>query len=189
MIKHQSLLLMNLWTNTWDLNLLSSHMGVLHEGQGGLQAFELSHSIRVCDKLLDQPQVLPPLRTLLVLYPLKQLESFLVTVETSFPHLEAETDKRQASVTERETKPIPPAPGGLRMWPTFTADSPPLETNESFSLLKKVQKTNCLLRDISNESLSCGLMMHKSQRSLFGDKSSGRWKSSEAGHWDQTSDC
>lgn len=68
-------------------------MSILNVGQCSLQAFKLSHSIGFSDKLLYQSQVLPPFWTLLVLYPLKQLKSFLVAIETGFPHLKGRMRK------------------------------------------------------------------------------------------------
>lgn len=62
-------------------------MSILHKGQSGLQAFKLSNSIGVCDKLLYQAQILSPLWTLCIFYPLEQLQGFFITVQSSFPHL------------------------------------------------------------------------------------------------------
>lgn len=62
-------------------------MSVLDKDQRCLQSFELSHSVRLCYKLLDQAQVLPPLWTLLIVYPLEQFHSLFVSVQTGFPHL------------------------------------------------------------------------------------------------------
>lgn len=82
--------------------LLASYMGILNEGQGRLQAFQLSHSIRVSDKLLYQSKILPPLWTLLILYPLEQLQSFFITIQTGFPHLKERKNHMEKGQEQKE---------------------------------------------------------------------------------------
>lgn len=62
-------------------------MGILHKSQGRLEAFQLSHCIWLSHKLLDQSQEFAPLWTPLIVDPLEQAESLLITTKTGFPHL------------------------------------------------------------------------------------------------------
>lgn len=61
-----------------NIYLLASYVGILDKSQGRLEAFQLSHRIRLSHKLLDESQVFAPLWTLFIVNPLVQAQSLLV---------------------------------------------------------------------------------------------------------------
>lgn len=83
--------------------LLASYVGILHKSQGRLEAFKLSHRIGLSHKLLDQSQVFAPLWTLLIVNPLVQAQSLLITTQTGFPHLVREKTlmRKEGSMCEQ----------------------------------------------------------------------------------------